>query len=79
MTITSVKNGKWVDPTIWDLKRVPKDGDIINICHKVECTSDQKSVKGCTIIIDPGTGTLDTRHIKFAGLRSGGISQTSQE
>jgi hypothetical protein len=52
-TITATKLGHWEDTTVWDLGRVPQDGDDVNIStYQVQITSSQ--------IIPADGGTLNS-------------------
>jgi hypothetical protein len=71
MILKSIQNGNWSDPQTWDIGKIPKDGDTIEIYHLVRCEPNMKPLKGGQVrLMTPDAG-LDTSRINFSGFQRG--------
>ena len=81
--IKNTKSGVWTDPTIWDLGRVPQDGDKVTIKNntRVTCPPDMTPIKGAAVEFEGMGAVLDTSRIKLTGvaMRGGSPSPVSRE
>ncbi len=72
--ITAVRSGRWTDPTIWDLGRVPTYGDTVVIPSNVTVTYD------VALFIPPNLSTLMDVYVALrAQLVASVIERAEQE
>lgn len=74
--IKNTASGVWTDPAIWDLGRIPKDGDKIIIANntRVVVPADMVPIKGAAVEFEDMGAVLDTSRVKVSGLAFKGAS-----
>ncbi len=74
--IKNVTSGVWTDPSIWDLGRIPKDGDKITIKNdtRVIVPADMVPIKGAAVVMEGMGSVLDTSRIKLTGVTMRGAN-----
>lgn len=79
--ITNVKSGDWSDPEIWDLGRVPEDGDKITIKNdtRVKCSANMEQIRGAEVVMGGMGAVLDLNQIKVSGLSFKGTITPTRE
>lgn len=66
----TIKDGFWNDPEVWDLGRVPEDGDKIAVFHRLKLHPDQTPLTGVLIEMKSPVACLDLNGVKATAISS---------
>ena len=79
--IMNITSGDWMDPEIWDLGRVPEDGDKITIKNdtRVVCSPRMAQIRGAEVVMGGMGAVLDMAQIKVSGLSFKGTITPTRE